>query len=98
MVVAPTPQARRLVAGEDSPQEVELGPVLADEVDFLRGDLVPGWVEVVDVDEELGEEELEFVGEGFWERGGFGLGLFGLLFFLVGWCVCLWVGWCMICI
>ena len=71
MVVAPTPQTRRLVAGEDSPQEVELGPVLADEVDFLRGDLVAGWVEVVDVDEELREEELEFVGEGFWERGGF---------------------------
>lgn len=48
--------------------------MLADEVDFLEGDLVAGWVEVVDVDE-MGEEELKLVGEGFGESRGFGLGL-----------------------
>lgn len=52
------------MAREDAAEQMQSGSVQPEQVDLLVVDLVAGRVETVDVEEELGEEELELVLQG----------------------------------
>lgn len=78
--MAAAPEPRGLLAGEYASQDMQLRAVHADQEGFLVGEHVGGGTETVDVDEELGEEELEFVLEGWFE----GLMVLACLFYELG--------------